>query len=217
MDVATATVDDDVEVRDRAAGRVLVVDHDAEARSRVRVVLARAGIEVNEAESGDEALMLARTTSPTLVLLETCLDDLNGYELLRELREELGDVPVVILSDRDDPLDRTAGLMLGAADYLGKPFDAGELVARVRRLVTSSAGRDSEPSDTDTSDLTPRELEVLRSLALGRRPREIASALRLSEKTVSNYLQRLFSKLGVHSQAQAVTEAYRRGIISPRD
>ena len=114
-----------------------------------------------------------------------------------------------ISGDRVEPFDRAAGLLLGADDYVVKPFAPDELVARVRRLVTRftpPAGRAERPK------LTRRESEVLHLLADGLAQPEIAAELVISSKTVSSHIQHILSKLGVHSRAQAVA-AVHRGLV----
>jgi DNA-binding NarL/FixJ family response regulator len=100
-------------------------------------------------------------------------------------------------------------LLLGADDYLAKPFAPDELLARVRRLVQ----RALPPSLTIPSVLTKRELEVLGLLAEGLAQREIATRLTISEKTVGSHIERILSKLGVRSRAQAVALAFREDLV----
>jgi DNA-binding NarL/FixJ family response regulator len=147
------------------------------------------------------------------VLLEIPLGDISGYEVCRALREELGDgLPIVFVSgSRTESYDRVVGLIIGADDYIVKPFAADELLARVRRLVHRS-----RPAMARTaSRLTPRELEVLELLADGRSPQEISAGLFISTKTVSTHIEHIFTKLGVSSRVQAVALAYRDGLVTP--
>src|SRR5205814_5427055 len=133
----------------------------------------------------------------------------SGYEISRELRDLFGDLPVVFVSgERTESFDRVAGLLLGAADYIVKPFEPDELVARVRRLVVPEEPRRS------ASTLTARERDVLRLLADGLDQRRIATELFLSPKTVATHIQHILGKLGVHSRAQAVALAHREGLVT---
>ena len=195
-------------------GPIVVVDDDDEVRELISEVLGRAGLRTIEATSGEDALEAARHERPSLVLLDVCLADTNGYEVCRSLRLEFGDeLPIVFTSgQRVESLDRVAGLMLGADDYLVKPFDLDELVVRVRRLVSRSQHTQLPPAER--YQLTTRELEILRLLADGNRPKEIARRLVISQKTVSSHMQRLFTKLGVHSQAQAVALAFTERLLA---
>ena len=103
--------------------------------------------------------------------------------------------------------------MIGADDYMVKPFSPDELVARIQRLLvrTSSVKADLE----DWQRLTPRESEVLNLLAEGLSQDAIAIELYISPKTVATHIQRILGKLGVHSRAAAVSKAYRLGLVSP--
>jgi DNA-binding NarL/FixJ family response regulator len=203
-------------------GMALVVDGDKTARELVVESLGRAGFECATAERGEEALVAARSGPPWLVIAEVRLADISGYELCRELRDEFGEkLGIVLLSaDRTEPMDRVAGLLVGADDYIAKPFDPSELLARVRRLAQrlrpAGASRRSTPSSNGhllTASLTSRERETLILLAQGHRPREIAAALSIGEKTVSTHLQRVLEKLGVHSRTHAVAIAYQDGLV----
>ena len=194
-------------------GPILVVDGDDADRSLVATLLDRAGMRTVEVSRGEQALEAARRERPALVLLDVCLADTNGYEICRTLRETFGDdLPIIFTSgERVDPLDRTVGLMLGADDYIVKPYYPDELLARVRRFVTRASRLYFTPQSR--YELTPRELEVLRLLAHGSRPADIAANLAIRPKTVSNHMQRLFAKLGVHSQAQAVAIAFQENLL----
>jgi DNA-binding NarL/FixJ family response regulator len=192
---------------------VLLADGDENARATLAGLLGDAGFEVIEAATGEDALAVARQLVPSAVILEVPLGDISGYEVCRALREELGEeLPILFVSgNRTESYDRAAGLMIGADDYIVKPFAADELLARVRRLVQRS-----RPAAARTaSRLTPRELEVLELLADGRSPQEISAGLFISAKTVSTHIEHIFSKLGVSSRAQAVAVAYRDGLVAP--
>jgi two-component system nitrate/nitrite response regulator NarL len=151
------------------------------------------------------------------VLLEVSLPDVGGFELCRQLRDQFGDeLPIVFVSgERTAPLDRAAGLLMGGDDYLVKPCDLNELLARVRRPMARSRHHPRENGQSAPDHgLTERELEVLQRLADGLQPGEIARDLFISPKTVASHLQRVLAKLGVHSRAEAVALAYREGLAT---
>jgi len=116
--------------------RLLLVDDDAEVRASVRLgfELHWRDIEVLEAERGADALSLVEGQRPDLVLLDVGLPDIDGYGVLREIRA-FSSVPVIMLTARDQPIDKVRGLEAGADDYIGKPFDHLELMARVRAVL----------------------------------------------------------------------------------
>jgi DNA-binding NarL/FixJ family response regulator len=199
-----------------AKDTVLVVDDDQGFRVLIRQLLERAGFAIVEATDADEALEAVEHEPPQLVLLDVCFPRVSGYELHRELRDRLGDsLPIVFVSgERIDSHDRVVGLLLGADDYLVKPFDPDELVARVRRLLYRGAnGAAPDVTEDVLAGLTPRERQVLALLAEGNGSKQIAQVLVISPRTVGTHIQRILAKLGVHNRAHAVAVAHRAGLI----
>src|SRR5215208_2742661 len=198
-------------------GPVLIVDDDGGFRALVAVLLHRAGFRATvEARTGEEALAVVRVERPALVLLDVFLPDINGFEICRTLRDEFGDdLPIIFVSgERIEPADRAVGLLVGGDDYLVKPIDSDEFLARVRRAIArSQRGSASSSTPSRSLDLTKRELEVLGQLAHGHAQSEIAADLVISPKTVASHIQRILAKLDVHSRAQAVAVAYESGLI----
>jgi DNA-binding NarL/FixJ family response regulator len=193
---------------------ILVVDDVANFRELVATLLRQAGHRVQEASSAQEALELADCEQPALVLLDVVLPEVSGYELCRTLRDRFGEtLPIIFVSGtRTEPLDSVAGLLVGADDYIVKPFVPEELIARVRRAITRSAELNSA-NGSGGAGLTPREREVLGLLADGLSQTEIAQKLVISPKTVATHIQRILAKLDVHSRAEAVARAYRLGLV----
>jgi DNA-binding NarL/FixJ family response regulator len=193
---------------------ILVVDDDPSFRTFLSVLLEHVEYPVVEASDGRTALAAARESRPAAVILDICLPSLSGYEVCRELRNLYGDeLPILFVSgQRVEPLDRAAGMLVGADDYLVKPVDPDELLARIRRLL-ERGGAGSRAVDGVTLDLTKREIEVLQCVAEGLAPGRIAELLVISPKTVSSHVQRILAKLGVHTRAQAVAVAYEAGLI----
>jgi DNA-binding NarL/FixJ family response regulator len=189
--------------------RVLVVDDDDGCRSLMANVITGAGLEVQEADSGEAALTIVDRDTPSAVVLDVSLPGISGYEVCHRLRERFGGgLPLMFVSGmRAESIDRVAGLLIGADDYLTKPFEPDELVARLRRLLVHSQTAPMR------YQLTERELEVLGLLAEGLGQREVADRLVISSRTVATHIQRILAKLGVRSRAQAVAVAYRERII----
>jgi DNA-binding response OmpR family regulator len=173
--------------------------------------LAQAGFEPFEAGTGADALDCATRKRPRLVVLDVRLPDLSGYEVCRELRDRLGaSVQVMFVSgERIESFDRVAGLLVGGDDYLAKPFQLDELVARARRLVERPRG--SRPP----SSLTGREQQVLTLLADGFTPAQVAEDLTISPSTVGTHIEHIYEKLGARTRAHAVGIAFRRGLLEP--
>lgn len=114
---------------------VLLVDDDAELADMVSELLQRDGLQTTIAPTGQAGLAALETFSPDVLILDVMLPDANGLDLCRRLRAQGSDVPILMLTARGDPIDRVLGLEIGADDYLGKPFEPRELVARVRALA----------------------------------------------------------------------------------
>ena len=191
---------------------IFVVDDDPLFCGLVRDLLEQAGYRVLTLDDGAAAVEAAAEERPAVVVLDVNLPRLNGYEVCQRLRERLDrDLGIIFVSgERTESFDRTAGLLLGADDYLAKPFDPSELVARVRRFARRHAdgngnGSPAGPSRLDA--LTSREREVLSLLADGVSPDDIADRLVISPKTVATHIQHVLAKLGVGSRVQAVALA----------
>lgn len=192
-------------------GDILVVDDDVDFRTFVCSVLHDGGFTTREAGSGSEAMSQVRARQPALLVLDVSLPGVSGYEVCHELRETFGDViPILLVSgQRVESLDRAAGLMLGADDYLIKPFSPDELLARVRRL---RRGAHFAP-DEESFSLTQREREVIDLLADGLGSAQVASRLGISEKTANTHIGHVYAKLSARNRAHAVAIAYRHGLV----
>ena len=199
-----------------SSGHILIVDDDAGFRAYLRALLERAGYATSEAATGDDGVRVCLERQPDAVLLDVNIPGKNGYAVCSELRNRFGDqLGILFVSGaRTESFDRVGGLLLGADDYIVKPFDPDELLARVRRFARRRprAARRS-PAPMPDLGLTFREQEVLRLLVRGLRQAEIASELFISPKTVATHIQRILSKLNVNSRAQAVAVAVRRGLV----
>ena len=137
---------------DNLIGRVLVVEDDEDIADVLRRSLRQEGHEVRTAEDGEEALDMAAEFVPDLVVLDLGLPKLDGVEVCRKLRKA-GDVPILILTARSDTGDRVEGLDAGADDYLVKPFERAELLARMRALLRRRPPRGT--ASLTVGDLVP--------------------------------------------------------------
>lgn len=117
--------------------KILIVDDDKDIRNLIQTYLVREGYQTSSTGSGHEALALARSESPDLIILDVMLPDLDGLEVCRLLRRE-STVPILFLSVKNEEFDKILGLSLGGDDYLTKPFSPRELVARVKAILRRS-------------------------------------------------------------------------------
>jgi two-component system, OmpR family, alkaline phosphatase synthesis response regulator PhoP len=150
------------------AGTVLLVDDEENLASLVAAYLEREGYGVVSVGSGAEALRVLARQPVRLVVLDLALPDMDGLDVCRQIRTH-SSVPVVMLTARDDPPDRLAGLAAGADDYIGKPFSPPELVARMKAVL-----RRAEPAGDE-------QLLVLDDVVLRRGGREVTVADELVE------------------------------------
>ena len=133
--------------------RILVVDDDRSVRDALRRALTLAGYEVQPAEGGQQALTQVAASVPDAVVLDVGMPDIDGLEVCRRLRSAGNRVPVLMLTARDAVEDRIEGLDAGADDYLVKPFDVGELQARLRALVRRAITHDGQPEALSFGEL----------------------------------------------------------------
>lgn len=192
----------------------MVADGNVDERQAVCRTLASAGHRPVDVSTGVEAMRAVHRELPALVILDVALEELSGYAVCHELKQETaGALPVILTSaERTDPLDRVAGLLIGADEYVVKPFDPDEFVVRVRRLIQRSTPAIGRPD----SLLTPREIQIVRLLADGVDQREIAQLLEISPKTVGTHIEHVLAKLGARSRAQAIAIAFRTGLVDVR-
>lgn len=189
------------------------MDDDPAVNQLIVMTLGEHGFDIRSAANGHEALQVLRRDTPDVALLDVYLPDVSGYQLCRRVREDFGDsVGIMFISgERRDPVDRAGGLLLGADDYLIKPFAIDELLARVQRL----AQRHRPMSSGVAAQLTRREREVLTALSKGLDQHAVARDLVIAPKTVEKHIEHILSKLGVHSRAQAVAVALQADAPAP--
>ena len=125
---------------------VLVVEDEASIASFVALYLKNAGYGVRTASTGTEALSVAASDSPALIVLDLMLPDIDGIEVCKRIRQR-SDVPILMLTARDEDVDKIIGLEVGADDYLTKPFNPRELVARVKSVLRRSAPARQDPEN----------------------------------------------------------------------
>ncbi len=216
--------------------RILVVDDEPHITAVVSAYLVREGHQVDTAVDGEQAYQLACSTQFDVLILDVMLPSRSGFEVLRQLRADGIDSAVIMLTARDDVIDRVAGLEMGADDYLTKPFEPRELVARVgailRRLDESRAlsparafldltidadAREVRRGDVDIP-LTRVEFDLLATLAerpgtvLGRGQlgeRIFGESFEADDRTIDSHVKNLRRKLGRPSAGDDYIETVR--------
>ena len=190
---------------------ILIAEDDGDIRGLLRLYLESEGYRVLEAENGAKALALAREEVPDMAILDVMMPELNGYELTRALRK-FSDIPILILSAKSQDSDKILGLNLGADDYIAKPFNPVEIVARVKAQLRR-ASRDNSTTLTvrdlslDTASfqltknrrsiiLTPMEYKILALLM--RSPGRIFTKIQLYEGAVGTYFEGDDNTMMVH-------------------
>ena len=135
--------------------KILLVDDDPNIRQLVNLYLEKEGFEVEMADRGDTALQRFKASPPNLILLDIMLPGMDGWQVCREIRK-ISNVPIIMLTAKDETFDKVLGLELGADDYVAKPFDMKELVARIKAV-----SRRFQPAETpDNKELSFPGLSV---------------------------------------------------------
>jgi DNA-binding response OmpR family regulator len=160
---------------------ILLIEDDATLAETLRYNLEREGYSVLAAGDGIQGLELARREYPDLIILDVMLPRLDGFSICRILRQETN-VPIIMLTARQDEVDRIAGLELGADDYVSKPFSLGELLARVRAILRRAERRSGNGSDNGSSNRELLEAGELRIDAKSRRAWRNNCELNLPQK-----------------------------------
>jgi DNA-binding NarL/FixJ family response regulator len=225
--------------------RLLLVDDEPGLRTAVKAYLEDEGFVVITANDGEEGWTTAQELIPDVVITDVMMPRCDGYGLLKRLRadERLGGTPVIFLTAKGMTADRIAGFQAGADDYIPKPFDPDELVARVHNVVRRQERLLAEAArfaDADIGamakqiteirsmlgtggakksvpdvklDFTPREASVLQLVAEGMMNKEIARRLETSIRNVEKYVSRLFIKTGTSSRTELVRYSLEHGLV----
>ena len=207
--------------------KIMVVDDDPNIRELVRLYLEKEGFEVTCAERGDEAVKMFRATPPNLMLLDVMLPGMDGWQVCREVRK-ISNIPIIMLTAKDETFDKVLGLELGADDYIVKPFDMKELVARIKAVIRRFQAADAPEKELVFPGLTinisqytvtymgkplempPREIELLYFLAS--HPGMVFTREQLLEQVWGLRLLRRFAHGGRTRQAPARKALRRRGV-----
>lgn len=203
--------------------KILLVDDDPNIRQLVNLYLEKEGFEVNMADRGDTALKAFQASQPDLMLLDVMLPGMDGWQVLREVRKT-SNAPIIMLTAKDETFDKVLGLELGADDYVAKPFDMKELVARIKAVLRRFQPQESPAENRELGfpgltvnlsqyavtyldkplEMPPKELELLYFLAS--HPNQVFTREQLLEqvwgydyfgdsRTVDVHVKRLREKL----------------------
>ena len=163
---------------------ILLVDDEPSIIQLARLYLEREGFRIQSANDGESALEVVTRAQPALVVLDVMLPKLDGFEVCRRLRASNSSTAILMLTARDEDIDKILGLELGADDYLTKPFNPRELVARVKAILRRGERKQDDAAPIQLGDLTidPARREVrLASLSLNLRTQEFDLLLALAE------------------------------------
>jgi len=192
---------------DRAV--VLVVDDNEGMRSALRRLLAKAQLGVETFASGSEFLAAARFDRPGCIVLDVAMPQMTGLEVQAQLKQREVALPVVFLTGSADIPIAVAAMREGAVDFIEKPFDNDDLVARVRRAIARDAAQ--RRSEVELAGLrqrhgklTPREREVMELVVTGLTSKEVARRLGASHRTVEIHRARLMEKMQAPTLAELV-------------
>jgi DNA-binding response OmpR family regulator len=195
------------------AQTILVVDDEAKLRDLIRVYLEQEGYHVVEAGHGREALYVARVEKPDLIILDLMMPEMGGYEFMRAFSKEAA-TPVIVLTAKVEDQDKILGLELGADDYVTKPFNVRELLARVRAVLRRTSKAAVEPAVLRAADivldragrtvavggravdLTPSEFAILATLMAG--PGQVFSRLDLLDRLSGDAYEGYERTIDVH-------------------
>ena len=212
---------------------ILLVEDDHDIAALLRLNLEDEGYAITHEPDGGKALQRLEKQPWDAVILDLMLPNVDGLEICRRIRQMTRYLPVIIISARSSETDRVTGLETGADDYLAKPFSVQELIARIKALFRRQQAMGQAQADGHIQahgltidplarsvllhgqvvDLTPREFEILRLMSEGLLIDQVASALRISEKTVHNTMSLVRQKLEERSDFRLCRLVLEQGVV----
>jgi DNA-binding NarL/FixJ family response regulator len=210
---------------------VLIADDHAVYRMGLRDLLEPEFNVVSEATEGGEAIEKAQKQQPDVVVMDINMPGIDGIAAARQIKESCPNTGVVVITAYDDDRRIFEAIQAGVAGYVlkdddpqtmiqaidnaaqGKAFLPPLIVKRVLEGMAGALGNRPDSGERNVTPLSNRELTVLRLMAEGKRNREIASDLSISERTVGNHITNIYNKLGIYDRSQAVVYAIKKGIV----
>jgi FixJ family two-component response regulator len=191
-------------------GEIFVVDDDPAVRETLSMVLSAGGYQVICFADGAALLAVARTRSPSCILLDVHIPGKSGLDVLKELRGEDYPAPIFIISGQGDIAMAVSAIKNGALDFIEKPFRGSEIVSRLEEAIGAYARRQAENSNIATlrfpgrEPLTRREREVLEQFASGASNKEAGRHLGISPRTIEDHRANIMKKLGARNAADLI-------------
>ena len=207
--------------------RVVLADDHKIVRQGTKLYLESMGIDVvGEATNGNQAVEMARTLHPDVVVMDIHMPELTGIEATRRIRHDSEDVRVLVLTAYDNPAYIHALLEAGADGFVLKTAELSELLKALREVAigkqafkTQDIERAAQHNSTKemVEGLTDREIDVLKQAVNGLTNKQIGQHLFISDRTVQGHLQNIYQKLGVNSRTEAVSTALKYGFITQEE
>ncbi|WP_293140112.1 response regulator transcription factor [Okeania sp. SIO3I5] len=213
--------------------KILIVDDEDSLRTLLKRHLEFQGYEVKDTNSALDALSILEQEVPDLIISDIMMPQMDGLEFCERLRaSDLGQlIPFLFLSSKGELEDRIVGLSMGADDYINKPFEMRELVAKIeaqlarfnriylemKRLIGESTTKTQPQVEPEPLPLTPAEARVFWEVTQGLTNKQISERLFISPRTVQTHLSKIMRKLNLENRSQLVRYAFERGYQAPTE
>lgn len=209
-------------LKPQAQSIVFVVDDDVSVRESLEALIEFAGWQTETFAAAADFLARPRTTTPSCLVLDVSLPDLNGLELQKLIASERRDMPIIFITGHGDVPMSVQAMKGGAVEFLTKPFDDELLLSAIRHALTRSASVIDEQAEISSlrgtyESLTPREQEVMQLVVAGMLNKQIGLKLGISEITVKAHRGKMMQKMKAESLADLVKTAVRLGLTPARN
>jgi len=201
---------------------VFVVDDDVSVRESLELLIKFAGWQPETFASAEEFLSRARTSTPSCLVLDVSLPEINGLELQKLIGSDRTDMPIIFITGHGDVPTTVQAMKAGAVEFLTKPFDDEVLLTAIRHAIKRSAAVLDDQAEitalrSNYESLTPRERDVMRFVVVGMLNKQIGLKLGISEITVKAHRGKMMQKMKAESLADLVKTAVRLGLAPARN